>query len=232
LLRRLGGGSNFFFRLDLNFVELNDIREKNRTSVLSCNIIGQHNFDFNSHDSLFEENVSDSFIDVIVSWLTSVDHITLLKFHGFSSLLLEFSGDDDCATTGLSLVDDATDNGIGGHPDWNLTEQFHFAKLGLGGGAQSFVYYLDDGQFHGVFGIVESLLHQGGQFPDLSSLDTHDFSLFGGSDTDLGLDGGHTNLDSGIAGCGQSLGEEGVQLSVENTVGHEFFLLIHHSWSV
>jgi hypothetical protein len=83
----------------------------------------------------------------------------LVEFHGFGSLLLKFSGDDDLAASG-SLVDDSSDDGVGSHSDGHLTQQFELAGLCLSTGAQSFVLDFHNRQFDCVFRVVESFLHQ------------------------------------------------------------------------
>ena len=80
----------FFQVSDLNFINvfwffnLNEIWERMRNTTESVILIeGKHNLDLNTHDSLFEEDVSDGVVDEIVFWLTGTDHETVFELHSF-----------------------------------------------------------------------------------------------------------------------------------------------------
>ena len=66
----------------------------------------------------------------------------------------------------------------------------------------TFLSNFNDVQFNWVFGVVESLLDEGSEFSDLSSIDSQNFLDLGGFDSDFGLDGGNSNFDSGVSGRG------------------------------
>lgn len=107
----------FFFN-NFGVVDGDLIGKDDFATILSSGIVGHHDLDFNSNNSLLEENMSNSYVNVIVSRLSSVDHVSGLELHGLSSLLLEFSGNDDLASSG-SFVDNSSDDGVGGHSGGN-----------------------------------------------------------------------------------------------------------------
>ena len=103
--------------------------------------------------------MSDSSVNVVNSGLTSVDHISLLEFHGFSSLLLKFSRNDNSATSG-TLIDNLSNDRVSSHSYRYLRQKFNFTSFSLSGGTKSFILNFDDVEFNGVFWVTESLLDQ------------------------------------------------------------------------
>ena len=55
-------------------------------------------FYLKSDNSLSEEDVSDSGIDVLGDWVSGVDHKSVSEFHGLGSLTSQFTRDDDLTT--------------------------------------------------------------------------------------------------------------------------------------
>lgn len=222
------GVSDFLFFLNLGFVDGDFIGEKHGATVLSGGVVGKHDLHKDTHDTLFEEHVSDGFIDVVHTGLTGVHHISLLELDALGTLLLKFSTDNHGATSG-TFHHDTTDDGVGGHTDGHLVEELDLAGLSLGGSAQALILDLDDIEFDGVLGVVETLLNQRGEFTDLTSINTQHFLGLGGLDTDFGLDGGLSDFNTGVTGSGQRLGQEGVEFGMEDTIGNEFLLLVDHT---
>ena len=67
-------------------------------SYLSSGVVGEHNLDLESDNTLSEHNVSDGGVDVLSDWVTGVDHETVSEFHGLGSLTSQFTRDDDLTT--------------------------------------------------------------------------------------------------------------------------------------
>ena len=57
------------------------------TTEFSSWVIWFHDLNFNTHDTLLEENMSDTNVNEVSNWLTSTDHVTGFEFHGLGSLL-------------------------------------------------------------------------------------------------------------------------------------------------
>ena len=71
---------------------------------LSSGVVGEHNLDFESDDTLSEHDVSDGGVDVLGDGVTGVDHESVGELHGLRSLASQFAGDDDFATLKLIFI--------------------------------------------------------------------------------------------------------------------------------
>ena len=78
--------------------DLNNIWVWSLWSDLSSWIVWQHDFDLETDNTLSEEDVTDSGVNVFGDWVTGVDHKTVSELHGLSSLTSKFTRDDDFAT--------------------------------------------------------------------------------------------------------------------------------------
>ena len=56
--------------------------------------------------TLPEKYVSHGCVDVIVGWLSGVDHQTIHELHGFGSLSTQFSGHNDLTSLSSRLHDE------------------------------------------------------------------------------------------------------------------------------
>ena len=63
-----------------------------------------------SKDTLSEENVSACDIDVVVGWVSGVNHQTVDELHGLCSLSSQLAGNDNLATLGAGLHDETEDS--------------------------------------------------------------------------------------------------------------------------
>jgi len=117
----LGNRSNFFFFFIWNswISNNNVIRNWDFATESAWGIIWQHNLDFNSHNTLFKEYVSNSLVDIIFHGFTSTNHISLFKFHCFSSLLFQFSGNNDFASFS-TIKHNRFNNRVGSKSYWDI----------------------------------------------------------------------------------------------------------------
>ena len=51
--------------------------------------------------------MSDGSVDVVVAWVTAVDHETVDEFHGLGTLTTQLTGHDHLAALGAALHDEA-----------------------------------------------------------------------------------------------------------------------------
>jgi len=123
LLRSFSGSlSDFSFFMFLRISDNNGIGDVVVGSNFSFRVIRQHNFDFNSHNTLFEEDVSDGNINEISFRLTGRDHISLFEFHGFSSLLFKFSRNNDFTSfSSGSVFHNSFNDGVSGKSNGHLS---------------------------------------------------------------------------------------------------------------
>ena len=105
--------------------------------------------------------------------------------------------------------------------DSQSSDQLVSERLSLCDGAETTSGHLLGVQLDGVLGEVEPLLDDGGQLTDPSALLSEHILGPGGHDDDLGLGGGDTDLDAGVAILGQLTGQELVQLGFEHAISNE-----------
>ena len=63
-----------------------------------------------SKDTLSEENVSACDINVVVGWVSGVNHEAVDELHGLGSLSSQLAGNDNLATLGAGLHDETEDS--------------------------------------------------------------------------------------------------------------------------
>lgn len=226
-MRLLGFTSNFVvFFLNLGVLDVDDIRKEGLDASSAGGVVWQHDLDLDTHDTLLEGNVSDSNVDIVESGLARADHVSGFVFHCLGSLLSQFTRNDDLATSG-AFLGDALDDGVSGHSDGDALQQFEFKDFSLSSGGHAHLEDLGDLKFDCISFVSESLLDQRGELSDLKTILTENFGDLGGDDSDFGLDVGDSDFDSGVTSGGEGSGQEGVDFSVENTVGNELLLLVH-----
>jgi hypothetical protein len=129
----------------------------------------------------------------------------------------ELSGNNDLATLGAGLHDEAEDT-IASTADGETVEELVAEGLALGDGGQTTVLDLGGVQGDGVLGELEALLDERGELTDAATLLSEDLLCVGGADDDVGDGGRNADLDAGVTLLSKLALEELVQLGVENTV--------------
>ena len=86
------------FVVNLRVIDDDIVRHRNGYSLFACGVIGQHDLDLDSHDSLLEEHMPDSLVDIVILGLASGDHVALLELHALGSLLPQLAGNDHFTT--------------------------------------------------------------------------------------------------------------------------------------
>ena len=85
-------------------------------------------------------------------------------------------------------------------------------------GGETTVLDLGGVEGDGVFGELEALLDEGGEFPDAATLLSKNLLCVGGANDDVGDGGRHADLDTRVALLGQLALKELVEFGVEDTV--------------
>ncbi len=163
-------------------------------------------------------------VDEVAGGLTGVDHEAVGELHGLGTGRAQLTGDDNLATLGAALHDEA-ENTIAGTTDSKTVQKLVAQGLALGDGGQTTVLDLGGVQRDAVLGELEALLDQRGELADAAPLLAQDLLRVGGSDDDVGDGGGDADLDARVALLGQLMLEELVQLGIEDTVGDELSAL-------
>merc|ERR1719291_258368 len=193
---------------------------------LAAGIPRQHDLDLDAEHPLPEQDVSAGHVHILVDGISGVDHQTVNKLHGLSSLSPQLAADNNLAALGSRLHDE-TENTIASPPHGQTSDQLVTERLGLGNGAKSASGHLLGVELDSSLGEVEPLLDDAGQLPDPPALLSQNVLGPGGHDDDLGPGGSHADLDTGVAILGELSGEELIELGFEDSVSNKLSLLRH-----
>ena len=89
-----------------------------------------------TQDTLSQEHVSAGHVNILIDWVTRVDHKTINKLHSLGSLSSELAADNNLTSLGSRLHDESKDT-IAGSSDSKASNQLVTEGLSLGNGAQS-----------------------------------------------------------------------------------------------
>lgn len=209
--------------LFLGFQNGDNVIEWDLGSDLSLGVVGEHDLDLDSDDTLAHENVTDRHIGVDLSGVSRLDHVSVTEFHGLGTLSTELSGDNNLASLGGRFHDES-DHTVAGTADGESSEEFEFERFGLGLGAQSTVLDTLGVQLDGTVGKVETLLDDRRQLTDALPLFTQHVLGAGSPDNDFRAVGGGTDLHSGVPILGQLTSQQLVQFGVKDSIGNELAL--------
>lgn len=107
--------------------------------MFTSNIIWQHDLDLKTQTTLWEDDVLDGMVNVVILWLTSRDQVSSFVFLNLGSLLSEFTRDNDLATLNVLDLHDISDDEHGSRSDWSFLHDLGFEKLSLSIGRESLV---------------------------------------------------------------------------------------------
>jgi hypothetical protein len=164
--------------------------------------------------------VTGSVVDEVLCWLTRVDHETISELHALGTSSTQLSGNDNLATLSTTLHDES-ENSIACSADSQTVEELVSEGFALGDGRETSVLNLGSVERDGVLGELESLLDEGGELTDTSSLLAENFLGVGCADDDVGDGGRDSDFDTRVSLLSQLPLEEFVQFCVENTIGDE-----------
>merc|ERR1712134_229658 len=175
---------------------------------LSGGVMRKHNFDLKSDNSLSEEDVSDSGIDVLGDWVSGVDHKSVSEFHGLGSRL-----------------HDEAENTIGSTSDGQTSHELVSERFALSDSTETTVGDFLGKKFDLTLFHLESFLEESGQLPNALSLVTKDILGSGGEDDNLSSLGGNADFDSRVTVLGELFAKESVELGFENSFSDVLALL-------
>ncbi len=161
--------------------------------------------------------MTNGLVNKVLDGLTGVDHEAVGELHRLGTGSTQLARDDDLATLGTRLHDEAEDT-VGGTSDGKTTEELVAERLALGDGVETTVLHLLGVELERVVGELESLLDESGELTDAATLVTENLLGVGGTDDDLGAGVGDTDLTSGVSLLGELTSEELVELGGEDTV--------------
>lgn len=179
-----------------------------------------HDLDLDAQDTLSEEDVAGSAVDELLGGLTGVDHEAVGELHRLGTGSTELARDDNLATLGAGLHDEAEDT-IASTSDGETVEELVAEGLALSDGRETAGLDLGGVEGDGVLGELESLLDERGELADAATLLTENLLGVGGADDDVGDGGSDADLDARVTLLSELALEELVELGVEDTVGDE-----------
>lgn len=215
-----GNDARFFLGLD----DGDGVRERLGRAGLALGVGAAHDLDLDTQDTLAEQNVAGGAVDEVAGGLAGVDHEAVGELHGLGTGGTQLSGDDDLATLGAGLHDEAQDT-VAGTTDGEAVEQLVAERLALGDGGETAVLDLGGVEGDRVLGELEALLDERRQLADAAALLAEDFLGVRGADDDVGHGRRDAHLDARVALLGQLALEELVQLGIEDTVSDELSAL-------
>jgi len=187
---------------------------------LSFWVRSTHDLDLDTEDTLAEENVAGGGVNEVLGWLTGVDHEAVGELHGLGTGSAQLTGNDNLATLGARLHDEAEDT-IAGTTDSETVEELVAEGLALGDGGETAVLDLGGVEGDRVLWELEALLDQRCEFANAAALLAEDFLRVGCADDDVGDGRSNADFDAGVSLLSKLALEELVQLGVENTVCDE-----------
>lgn len=198
----------------------NGVGQGGRWAGLALGVGATHDLDLDTEDTLAEQNVTGGAVDEVLGGLTRVDHEAIGELHGLGTGSTELARDNNLATLGARLHDEAQHT-VAGTTDGQTVKELVAEGLALGDGGKTTVLDLGGVERDAVLGELEALLDQAGELADAATLLTEDLLGVGGTDNDVGDGGGDADFDAGVSLLGQLALEELVQLGVEHTVSDE-----------
>jgi len=149
----------------------------------------------------------------------------LLEFHGLGSLLLELTGDNDFATLS-TILDNWLNNVVSSQSKRDVLEELVVHGFNLSRSAETLVLDGVSENLDLIIRVSESLLEELSEFLVFLSLNTNNLLGLSWLDSDFSLDRGSSDFNTSVTSILESLGEERMELSVEDTICHEFLLLV------
>mmetsp|Transcript_7560 Transcript_7560/g.22171 ORF Transcript_7560/g.22171 Transcript_7560/m.22171 type:complete len:313 (+) Transcript_7560:194-1132(+) len=202
------------------------IIQRNLGPLQALRVVGEHDGHLDPNDSLPHEHVPNCDVGVHLAGMTSLDHVSITKLHGLSTLPAKLTSDNDLHTLGTGLHD-KSNNTVARTTNSKSTKKLELKGLGLGLCAQATVLHALSIKLNGTIGEVEPLLDDRGELPDALTLLSENVLGAGGTDDDLGPVWGGTDLHSSVSILGQLTSEELVKLGVEDAVCDELPLGRH-----
>ena len=207
-------------RLGCGFQNSDNIIKGNLGANDTLGVLGKHDRDLDTDDTLTHEHVSYGGISVDLSGMASLDHVTIAELHAIGTLPTKLTGNDDLNTLGRGIHDE-TDNTVASTTDSEATEELELEGLGLGLGAETTVLNTLGVKLDGAISEVKTLLDDGGELANTLSLLAKNVLGAGGTDDDLSAVGGSTDLNTCVAILGELASEKLVELRVEDAVSDE-----------
>merc|ERR1712198_125485 len=128
--------------------------------------------------------MSDCSVNIVIGWITTMDHQTINKLHGLGSLTPEFAGHNNFTALGATFHDKA-ENTIASSSDCQTSNQFVSERFALSNGTETTCSHLLCIELYCALWKVESLLHHRCQLTNASALLSQHILCASGQDDDF-----------------------------------------------
>lgn len=187
---------------------------------LALRVGAAHDLDLDSENTLAEKDVTGGGVDEVTSGLTAVNHEAVGELHGLGTGSTELARDNNLATLGTRLHDEAEDT-IASTTDGETVEKLVAEGLALSDSGETAVLDLGGVEGDAVLGELEALLDERGELTDAAALLAENLLGVCRADDDVGNGRGDADLNAGVTLLSKLALEELVQLGVEYTVSDE-----------
>lgn len=212
------------FIIFLRFSNNNLIRKWGHNTLSSSNIMRKHYLHLKSNNTLWETDISDSVINVVVLRLTSRDQVTTFVLHNLSSLLSQLTGDDNLTSLNIFNSQNSSNNVLSSTSNWSLLHQLSLQEFYLSSSGNRFVS--DTLKLNSNVSLLEteSLLNKSFKFVSSYSIRTKsdDFVNYLNGDDDSLY--GVSDRKTRVSGTYKSSSEEFVYFCLEYSICYKFFL--------
>lgn len=206
---------------------------------------GAHDLDLDTEHTLPEQDVASGVVDEVLGGLTGVDHEAVGELHALGTGGAQLAGDDNLATLGAGLHDEA-EHTVACTTDGETVEELVAEGLALGDGGETTGLDLGGVEGDRVRGEAVAVSDEAGELgeslvaafaeacsfagknaylTDPPALLSENLLSVGGADDDVGDGRCDADLNAGVTLLSQLALEEFVQLGVEDTVGDELSAL-------
>ena len=187
---------------------------------LALGVAAAHDLDLDAENTLAEKDVAGGAVDEVLSGLTGVDHEAVGELHGLGASGAQLAGNNDLATLGAGLHDEA-ENAIAGTTNGKTVEELVAEGLALSDGRKTAVLDLGGVQRNRVLGELEPLLDQGGELANAAALLSENLLSVGSTDNDICDSGRNAHFYATVPFFSQFFLEELIELCVEHAIGDD-----------
>jgi len=141
----------------LGLEDADDVGEGILGALLASGIPRERDGHADTDNTRLEEDVADGNVSERLGSLTGLLEVTIGELDGLGALGAALTGDDDLATLGLRLHDEANDT-IGGTADSETLEKLELHRLSLGNGGEATVEHALGVELDGTIAEAKTLL--------------------------------------------------------------------------
>ena len=179
-------------------------------------ILSEHDQNPDTYDGLLHWDVTNGLSNILLGWITRLNHVALPELHSLGTGGPHLTGDDDLATPSASIHDEP-DDAVGGTAGWHPLDELVPEALELVEGGETTLLDAVDEDLK-LFALDEPTLHD--HEPELlktAAVVVGELLGVRSLDDDFSAGWGGPDLATAIALLSEFTGEELVKFGVEET---------------